>query len=45
MWKLALNYFGSWKGAAFIDAGNIWTIKAYKEQPEGRFQWSEFYNK
>lgn len=34
-----------WKleGAAFIDAGNIWTIKAYKEQPKGQFQWSEFY--
>ncbi len=34
-----------WKiyGALFIDAGNIWTIKDYEEQPGGYFQWSTFY--
>lgn len=34
-----------WKinGAVFIDAGNIWTIKNYKEQPGGQFKFGEFY--
>ena len=29
--------------AAFIDAGNIWTIKNYPEQPGGYFQFNQFY--
>ncbi|MDR3062377.1 MAG: BamA/TamA family outer membrane protein [Dysgonamonadaceae bacterium] len=29
--------------AAFIDAGNIWTIKNYADQPGGYFQLSRFY--
>lgn len=34
-----------WKlnGAAFVDAGNIWTLRAYKEQPGGQFKLNEFY--
>ena len=34
-----------WKvnGAAFIDAGNIWTIREYTEQPGGLFEFSSFY--
>lgn len=34
-----------WKldGAAFIDAGNIWTIRDYKEQPGGQFHFDEFW--
>ena len=34
-----------WKlhGAAFIDAGNIWTIKKYEDQPEGEFRFDKFY--
>ncbi len=34
-----------WKvnGAAFIDAGNIWTLREYKEQPGGQFAFNEFY--
>lgn len=34
-----------WKidGAAFIDAGNIWTIRDYKEQPGGQFRFSSFW--
>lgn len=34
-----------WKldGAAFIDAGNIWTIRDYKDQPGGQFSFSEFW--
>ncbi len=29
--------------AAFLDAGNIWTIHYYKSQPHGMFKWDEFY--
>lgn len=29
--------------AAFFDAGNIWTIYDYPEQPGGQFKWNEFY--
>ena len=29
--------------AAFVDAGNVWTIYDYKEQPYGAFYWNEFY--
>lgn len=34
-----------WKlnGAAFIDAGNIWTLRAYEEQPGGQFKLDQFY--
>jgi len=34
-----------WKiyGAAFIDAGNIWTLRKYAEQPGGDFRIGEFY--
>ena len=29
--------------AAFVDAGNIWTIFDYEAQPYGKFQFNEFY--
>lgn len=29
--------------AAFIDAGNIWTIHDYADQPNGKFRFSTFY--
>ena len=34
-----------WKldGAMFVDAGNIWTIYNYDDQPGGVFLWDEFY--
>ena len=47
--KLDLNMemrtFLFWKfnGAFFVDAGNIWTIKNYKDQPGGQFKFGEFY--
>ncbi len=33
-----------WKlnGALFVDAGNIWTLRNYEEQPGGMFRFSEF---
>lgn len=35
-----------WKlGAAlFVDAGNIWTLRNYEDQPGGQFKLSEFWN-
>lgn len=47
--KLDLNMefrtFLFWKfyGAAFIDAGNIWTLRKYDEQPGGQFRIGSFY--
>lgn len=34
-----------WKlqGALFVDAGNIWTIRNYENQPGGVFKFNEFY--
>ena len=34
-----------WKlnGALFIDAGNIWTLRNYEDQPAGQFQPGEFW--
>ncbi len=37
------NIFWKLKGAIFIDAGNIWTIKKYEEQPGGEFDFGKFY--
>lgn len=47
--KLDLNAeyrtFLFWKlnAAAFIDAGNIWTLRNYANQPGGQFKLNEFY--
>ncbi len=47
--KLDLNaeyrtaLFWKFQGAAFIDAGNIWTLRNYEEQPGGQFKLNEFY--
>lgn len=34
-----------WKigGALFVDAGNIWTLRAYDDQPDGQFRLDEFW--
>ncbi len=34
--------FWKFNGAAFIDAGNIWTIRKYKDQPGGEFRLDKF---
>lgn len=31
------------EGALFVDAGNIWTIRDYPEQPGGAFKFNQFY--
>lgn len=47
--KLDLNaeyrtkLFWKFLGAAFIDAGNIWTLRAYQDQAGGQFKFKEFY--
>jgi outer membrane protein assembly factor BamA len=35
--------FWKFQGAAFIDAGNIWTIRSYENQPGGVFRFDSFY--
>lgn len=35
--------FWKFRGAAFIDAGNIWTLRNYEEQPGGQFKFDQFY--
>lgn len=37
------HLFWKFDGAAFVDAGNIWTLRVYEEQPGGQFKLSEFY--
>ncbi len=34
-----------WKlgGALFVDAGNIWTLRSYTDQPGGQFKFNEFW--
>lgn len=41
--ELRTYLFWKFNGAAFVDAGNIWTIKNYKDQPGGQFRFNEFY--
>lgn len=47
--KLDLNVeyrtrlFWKFRGAVFVDAGNIWTLRNYKDQPGGQFRINEFY--
>lgn len=40
-WRTKL--FWKFSAALFIDAGNIWTIRNYKEQPGGQFSFTHFY--
>jgi len=35
--------FWKFELAAYIDAGNIWTIRPYAEQPKGNFDFTRFY--
>lgn len=40
-WRTLL--FWKFNAAFFIDAGNIWTLKDYADQPGGQFKINEFY--
>ncbi len=35
--------FWKFQGAAFVDAGNIWTLRNYEDQPGGQFKLTEFF--
>lgn len=35
--------FWKFRGAVFVDAGNIWTLRDYEDQPGGKFKFNEFY--
>ena len=37
------HLFWKFNGALFVDAGNIWTLRAYDEQPGGQFRFSTFW--
>ena len=37
------HLFWMLNGAFFVDAGNIWTIYDYSDQPNGQFCWNDFY--
>ena len=45
--NLSLEYraklFWVFEGALFVDAGNVWTIKNYENQPDGLFKFNNFY--
>lgn len=41
--ELRSHLFWKLNSALFIDAGNIWTLRAYKEQPGGQFDIGTFY--
>lgn len=43
--SLEFRAFLFWKisGAFFIDAGNIWTLRNYPDQPGGQFRFEDFY--
>lgn len=38
------NLFWKLRGALFVDAGNIWTIRKYDSQEGGEFRFDKFYN-
>ena len=39
--ELRSDLFWKFSGALFVDAGNIWTLRQYREQPGGQFRFSE----
>ena len=41
--ELRSHLFWKINGALFVDAGNIWTIRKYEDQPEGEFRFDKFY--
>ena len=42
--ELRTDLFWKFQGALFIDAGNIWTIRTYNDQPDGYFKLKSLYD-
>ena len=40
--ELRTRLFGKLQGAVFVDAGNIWTLRNYEDQPGGQFRPNKF---
>lgn len=41
--EMRTQLFWKFQGALFIDAGNIWTIREYADQPYGQFRFAHFW--
>lgn len=41
--EMRTKLFWKFQGAMFVDAGNIWTLREYEEQPEGQFRIDSFW--
>lgn len=41
--ELRSKLFWKFQGALFVDAGNIWTMHDYADQPGGQFKFNRFY--
>lgn len=41
--ELRTKLFWKMQGALFVDAGNIWTLRSYDEQPGGQFRFDTFW--
>lgn len=41
--ELRSQLFWRFQSALFVDAGNIWTIREYADQPEGQFKFDTFW--
>lgn len=42
--ELRTNLFWKFQGALFIDAGNVWTLRQYEDQPGGALTLKSLYN-
>ena len=42
--ELRTNLFWKFQGALFIDAGNVWTLRQYADQPGGELTFKSLYN-
>ena len=41
--EMRSRLFWRFQGAVFVDAGNIWTIREYQDQPDGQFKLDTFW--
>lgn len=42
--ELRTKLFWKFQGALFIDAGNVWTVRKYDDQPDGEFKLRSIYD-